>query len=206
MGKKYIATVERDCEVSLPFKPRNKYKAEIISTEELPPPSTSITDSSEAKRIINAWDMDKIAYDLSFQMRHRWGKNISKPLTGRDINELEKKGWCAVGYGEAVIVKKDETSQRNYLREYLQDEDEYMLGCWNEEIYDAVSPVLASLHKNESYESLGLLIKEKFFEEFMDYIFENFDYTDCIRQEYSFEYNEYDLFLIDVDDWEQIKE
>ena len=81
-----------------------------------------------------------------------------------------------------------------------------MLGCWNEEIYDAVSPVLASLHENESYESLGLLIKEKFFEEFMDYIFENFDYKECIRQEYSFEYEGYDFFLIDIDDWEQIKE
>lgn len=204
MGK-YIAEVERDCEVSLPFKPRTKYKAEIISLENSsPPPSTSsIKDSSGS---MNAWQSDDLASNLSFEMRKRWGKNVTKPLNSRDIGHLEKKGWVAIGSGEGVIVKKDEISEKAYLRQHLQEEDEYYLGCWNEDIYYAVSPGLTALLKNESYEALGMLVKEKYFEEFLEYIYEHFDLSGCVRNEYSFEYGGYQFFLQDVDYWEDIKE
>lgn len=200
----FQAQVEWNKEINVSFDDDQDaiFEPKIIISEENIPHTTTIegTFVSKTERIL-----DEMAYRISYKMRDKWGKNISKPLTGGHIDKIDKMGWIYFGdNAEVVIVKKDEKSQLDYLRHYLSNEDEYIIGSWNENVYAAISPELAGF-KDENYYSLGSLIKEGFFEEFMSYIYENYNYCSCIRYEDYFDYEEYDIFLIDVNNWDEMK-
>lgn len=151
----------------------------------------------------NVWSLDDRASKLSFEIRRRWGKNIQHPLKAKHIATIDYAGHLDYERAILIIDKSNEDAYRDWLEKYLKDEDEYMLGSFNSDIYENIGLKISdSMDEIE----LGLFIRNHYFESFFNYLYDNFAPVDIIRHEYMFSYENYEVYLYDVNDWESIKE
>ena len=151
--------------------------------------------SETSKDFLNEKIIDKqtLAYQLSFEMHNRWGRNIDKPLTEKDIKHLNEDGYLYVDYG-IVIVKY--THRKKFIETHITEtEDEWFIGSFNPEIYKKAG--MEELLKLGETERGSMILRNKYLRKSLFSILEDeVDIvSDILCAEDSFSFQEFDVVL-----------